>query len=140
MFNHPHEKFRIITTDHFTKFFVADPSRNETARVTAEAIFIISFYVIPKLHSDQDTNFCSNIFKEYCIILGIYKSKTTWWVTRWVTGATERFTQLSMIGTLENSWKANLKSHINTWVELHGQWHLRILIHFSHVWESQCYL
>lgn len=77
MFNHPHEKFRIITTDHFTKFVVADPSRNETARVTAEAIFIISFYVIPKLHSDQDTNFCSNIFKEYCIILGIYKSKTT---------------------------------------------------------------
>lgn len=37
--NHPNEKFRIITTDHCTNLFVADPTRNQTARVTAKAIF-----------------------------------------------------------------------------------------------------
>lgn len=114
----------LVITDHFTKFSIAVPTRNQTARVTAEAIFnnFILFYGIPeKLHSDQGTNFCSKIVKELCSILGIYKSRTTPYHPMG-NGVTERFnrTLLSMLGTLENSQKANWKSYINTLVHAYN--------------------
>ena len=98
----------LVITDHFTKFSIAVPTKSQTARVTAEAIFnnFVLFYGIPeKLHSDQGQNFCSNIIKELSSV-----------------GVTERFnrTLLSMLGTLEIHQKANWKAHINTLVHAYN--------------------
>ena len=114
----------LVITDHFTKFSIAVPTKNQTARTTAEAIFnhFIVHYGIPeKLHSDQGTNFCSNIIKELCLLLGISKSRTTPYHPMG-NGVTERFnrTLLSMLRTLENSQKADWKRHISSLVHAYN--------------------
>ena len=91
----------LVITDQFTKFSIADPTKNQTARTTAEAIFnhFIVHYVIPeKLHSDQRTNLCSNIIKDLCLLLGISKTRTTPYHPMG-NGITERFnrTLISML-------------------------------------------
>ena len=45
----------LVITDHFTKYSIAIPTRNQTARTTAEALFknfIIHYGIPAKLHSD----------------------------------------------------------------------------------------
>jgi hypothetical protein len=47
----------LVITGHFTKYAVAAPKKNQTAKTTAEAIFnnFIVHYGLPqKLHSDQE--------------------------------------------------------------------------------------
>ena len=49
----------LVVTDHFTKFALAIPTHNQTAKTTADAIFnnFIVHYGIPtRLHSDQGAN------------------------------------------------------------------------------------
>lgn len=106
----------LVMTDHFTKFTIAVPTRNQTARTTADAIFneFIVHYGLPrKLHSDQGANFCSNIIKELCQITGISKSRTTPYHPMG-NGITERFnrTLISMLGTLDLEQKHNWKKYI----------------------------
>ena len=57
----------LIITDHFTKYALAIPTRNQTARTTAEAFFdnFVAHYGIPeRLHTDQGANFESELIKE----------------------------------------------------------------------------
>ncbi len=68
----------LVITDHFTKYAMAVPTKNQTARTTAEAIYnnlILNYGIPTKLHSDQGANFESDIIKELCQITGIKKSK-----------------------------------------------------------------
>lgn len=114
----------LVITDHFTRYSIAVPTKNQTAKTTAEAIynhFIVHYGIPAKLHSDQGTNFCSNIIKELCSIFGISKSRTTPYHPMG-NGITERFnrTLLSMLGTLDNAQKANWKKHINTLVHAYN--------------------
>jgi len=70
----------LIITDHYTKFAKATPTRNQTARTTAEALFhnfIVYFEIPTKLHSDQGTNFESQVVTELCSLLNIKESHTT---------------------------------------------------------------
>lgn len=106
----------LVMTDHFTKITIEVPTRNQTARTTADAIFneFIVHYGLPrKLHSDQGANFCSNIIKELCQITGISKSRTTPYHPMG-NGITERFnrTLISMLGTLDLEQKHNWKKYI----------------------------
>lgn len=69
----------IVIMDNFTKYSVAVPRKNQTAKITAEALynnFITSFGLPSKIHSNQGENFESDIIKELCIILGIQTSRT----------------------------------------------------------------
>ena len=49
----------LVITDHFTKCAVVVPTKNQTAKTTADTFFnnfIVSFGIPPRLHSDQGAN------------------------------------------------------------------------------------
>ena len=106
----------LVITDHFTRYAQAIPTRNQTAKTTAEAIFnnFILHYGIPqKIHSDQGKNFESNVIKELCNILGISKTRTTPYHPMG-NGVCEKFNQtlINMLATLDTAKKQNWKSYI----------------------------
>lgn len=95
---------------------MAVPTKNMTAKTTAEAIFnnFIVHYGIPqRLHSDQGSNFEGKLIRELCSILGVVKSRTTPYHPMG-NGMCERFnrTLLDMLGTLPIHMKPNWKSHV----------------------------
>lgn len=101
----------LVITDHFTKYAVAIPTRNQTAKTTAEAFYNNSVlqYGLPKrLHSDQGANFESKLIRELCDLTGIEKSRTTPYHPMG-SGLTKRFnrTLLQMSGTLTIEQKQN---------------------------------
>ena len=64
----------LVITDHFSKYAVAIPTTNQTARTTACVLFdaFIVHYGFPtRIHSDQGRNFESRIIKELCAMAGM---------------------------------------------------------------------
>ena len=106
----------LVIKDHFTRFAVAIPTSNQTAKTTADALyneFIVRYGIMARLHSDQGANFQSSIIKELCSIMGIEKSMTTPYHASG-NGMTERFnrTLISMLGTLDSEQKNDWKQYI----------------------------
>ena len=106
----------LVITDHFTRFAVAIPTKNQTAKTTADVLyneFIVRYGVMARLHSDQGANFESSIIQELCKIMGIEKSRTTPYHAAG-NGMTERFnrTLISMLGTLEVEQKKDWKKYV----------------------------
>lgn len=106
----------LVITDHFTRYAQAIPTRNQTARTTAEALFnnFIVHYGIPgRIHSDQGPSFESKLIQELCHLTGIRKSRTTPYHPMG-NGLTERFnrTLISMLGTLQPRQKTNWKAYV----------------------------
>ena len=104
----------LVITDHFTKFAQAYPTKNQTARTTADILYnqYIPYEIPKRLHPDQGAHFESHLLPLSCL-LGTKKSHTAPYHPMG-NRITERFnrTLLSMLGTLENNKKANLKSHV----------------------------
>ena len=106
----------LVVTDHYTRYAVAIPTRNQEAKTTAEALMthFIQHYGFPRrLHSDQGANFEGHVIKDLCKMAGVTKSKTTSYHPMG-NGMTERFnrTLLGMLSTLETSQKRNWKKYV----------------------------
>ena len=72
-------KFFILLTDHFTRYTQAYPTRNKTAKTTANHLyndFILRFGIPSKLHN-QGGEFAKEIFKHFSNLLGIQNLRTT---------------------------------------------------------------
>ena len=107
----------LVITDHYTKYAVAVPTKNQSAIVTAQALFnnfIVHYGFMKRLHSDQGAQFEGNVIKELCKLAGIVKSRTTPYNPA-SNGITERFnrTLLSMLGTLDPEHKQDWKSQVS---------------------------
>jgi transposase InsO family protein len=114
----------LVITDHFTKYAQAVPTRNQTAKTTAEALFnnFVVQYGFPKrLHSDQGTNFEGHVIRELCQLAGVEKSRTSPYHPM-CNGITERFnrTLLGMLGTLEPEKKAAWHKHVPAMVHAYN--------------------
>lgn len=114
-------EYVLVITDHFSRFAMAIPTKNMTAKTTAEVFYqhFIVYYGIPqKIHSHQGANFESKIIKELCSSLSIQKSRTTPYHPMG-NGQCERFnrTSISMLGTLNPDEKQDWKSFIKPLVQ-----------------------
>jgi transposase InsO family protein len=106
----------LVLTDHFTKYALAFPTRNQTATTTAKLLFehfIVPYGIPLKLHSDQGRNFESRVVQELCKICGIQKTRTSPYHPMG-NGVTERMnrTLLSMLGTLCEEKKKDWKAYV----------------------------
>ena len=107
----------LVITDHFTKFAVAVPTRNQTAKTTADAFYhhwAVYFGFPERLHTDQGANFESQIIREVCKLTNTLKSRTSPYHPSG-NGLTERMnrTLLDMLGTLDPDQKCDWKSQID---------------------------
>ena len=108
----------LVITDHFSRYAQAIPTRNQSARTTARALFENFFvhYGFPaKLHSDKGANFESKVIRKLCKIAGIQKTRTTPYHPMG-NGMVERFnhTLLNMLGTMSEKRKSDWKASVPT--------------------------
>ncbi|KAK7159830.1 hypothetical protein R3I94_005997 [Phoxinus phoxinus] len=113
----------LVITDHFTKYAVAVPTQNQTARTVAKSLwenFLVHYGFPEKLHSDQGPDFESRTIKELCHVAGIHKIRTTPYHPR--GNPVERFnrTLLQMLGTLENEKKSRWKEFVKPLVHAYN--------------------
>lgn len=113
----------LVVTDLFTKYAWAIPTLDQTANVTATALWraVIQPFGCPEfLHSDQGPNFESRVIKELCRVYGCTKTHTTPYHPQG-NGCCERFNQtlLSLLGTLDqerqNDWVNNLPALVQAY-------------------------
>ena len=110
----------LVINDHFTKFAVAVPTKNQTAKTTAEVLlehFIYKYGIPSKLLSDQGPKFESEVIKNICTLMGIEKKRTTIYHPQ-CNAISERFNRnlLDMIGTLEPEIKTTGKNICHLYV------------------------
>ena len=99
----------LVITDIFTKFTQAVPCKDQTAETTAKVLireWFNKYGICAQIHSDQGTNFQSELMKQIYKLYNIDKSKTCRYTPR-CNGQCERFnrTMLSLLRTLENKHK-----------------------------------
>lgn len=70
----------LVITDHFMKFAVAVPTKDQKPRTVARALwenFLVHYGFPSRLHSDQGRDFESHTIKEFCSLIGADKVCTT---------------------------------------------------------------
>lgn len=105
----------LVITDHFTKYAVAIPTKDQKATTVAKALwehFFVHYSFPERLLSDQGRDFESQLIKELCAITGITKVRTTPYHPR--GNPVERFnrTLLSMLGTLKEKDKRHWRDFV----------------------------
>ena len=113
----------LVITDHFSRYALAFPTKNQTARIIARVLFdqfIVHYGFPPRIHSDQDQNFESKLKQELCLIAGVESHTTLYHAMG--NGQVERFNQtlLQMLGTLEEYQKSDWKAHVPTLVHAYN--------------------
>ena len=105
----------LVIVDHFTKYAIAVPTRNQTAKTTADALFnnvFIHYGFAKRLHSDKGMSFVGSVIKELCELTGMERSTTTPYHPMG-NGITERLnhTLLNLMGALNPNKKRLEVSH-----------------------------
>jgi hypothetical protein len=114
----------LVITDHFSRYAIAVPTKNESAKVTAKVLIdnVINHYGIPaKIHSDQGKSFECTLIKEMCELLNIKKSRTSPYRPQG-NGQVERFncSLLNLLGTLDVEQKKRWKDHVASLVHAYN--------------------
>lgn len=107
-------KYLLVVGDYFSKWLEAIPLRNQEATTVASKLVerIISVFGVPlSIHSDQGSNFESEVFQELCKLLGITKTRTTP-LRPQSDGMVERANR-----TIENMLTAFVSENQNDWDE-----------------------
>ena len=97
----------LVITDHFTKFAIAVPTKNQKAQTVVEALWdnLISIYRWPeRLHSDQGRVLQAKVIADLCKLGGVEKSRTS----PYNPVESYNHTLLSMLGSLHDSQKRKL--------------------------------
>ena len=105
----------LVITDHFTKYTIAIPNKNQTAKVVAEALWdnVIAHYGwAARLHSDQGRDFESKAIAELCRLGNIVKSRTIPYHPQGNPVEPFNRTLLKMLGTLHASEKRDCRKHV----------------------------
>jgi len=110
-------QYLLVVGDYFTRWMEAYPLPHQRADIIAHKLVMecIARFGIPlELHSDQGSNFQSDLFKSVCSLLEITKTRTTPYHPS-SNGLIERFnrTLLGMIKSFINSNGTDWDSHIN---------------------------
>lgn len=105
----------LVITDHFTKYAIAIPTKDQKATTVARCLweqFLVHYGFPERLHSDQGRDFESLIIKELCTLVGIKKTRTSPYHPR--GNPVERFnrTLLSMLGTLKEKEKKKWREYV----------------------------
>ena len=113
----------LVITDHFTKFAVAVPTKDQKARTVAKALwenFLVHYGFPSRLHSDQGRDFESHTIRELCSLFGAEKVRTTPYHPQ--GNPVERFnrTLLSMLGTLEDKDKQHWRDFVKPLVHAYN--------------------
>ena len=73
-------RFILTVVDHFTKQSEAYFLTDQKAPIVARAFlneFVLRYKVLYMMHTDQETKFESNLYKQICKLLGIAKPRTS---------------------------------------------------------------
>ena len=69
-------KYILVITDHYTKYALSIPTRNQEASTVARVLidyFFIHYGILERFHSDQGGSFEGKVIHHLCELLGIYK-------------------------------------------------------------------
>ena len=105
-------RYILVLSDYFTKWTQAFPIPNQTAATVADALVTNCFSLlgIPHwLHSDQGSNFESELFQELCKLLDIHKTRTLAYHPQ-SDGQVERFNR-----TCKQMIKAFVNENMTDW-------------------------
>ena len=106
----------LVITDHFTRFARAIPTRNQSARAVADALwngFFLDFGFPRRLHSDRGATFTGKLVKQLCALTGVRGSLTTPYHPQG-NSQVERFNRslLSMLGCMTVVQKQEWSKHV----------------------------
>lgn len=110
-------QYILVIGDHFSRWMEAYPLPNQMAEKVAEKLvneFISRFGVPLEIHTDQGSNFESDLFKEVCSLLEVKKTRSTPYRPS-SNGLIEKFNQ-----TLENMIKGFVNKNKTDWDQYIG--------------------